>query len=88
MLQHLIPKVVHQFADALVARALVAWEARAALAIDEAHDDALRQGEGVPIGAEITHWLAASFKLSQTGFEEDFDSTATLNLLTPCPCSM
>ena len=59
MLQHLIPKVVHQFADALVARALVAWEARAALAIDEAHDDALRQGEGVPIGAEITHFLAS-----------------------------
>ena len=87
MLQHLIPKVVHQFADALVARALVAWEARAALAIDEAHDDALRQGERVSIGAEITHWLA-SFKVSQTGFEVDFDSTATLNLLTPCPCSM
>ena len=53
MLKHCVAKVVHELADPLVACVLCAREASAALAVDEAHDDALRQGERVVIRAEI-----------------------------------
>ena len=53
LLKHCVAEVVHELADPLIAGVLRTREASAALAVDEAHDDALRQGEWVVIGAEI-----------------------------------
>ena len=53
LLKHCVAEVVHELADPIVACVLCAWEASTALAVDEAHDDALRQGERVIIGAEM-----------------------------------
>ena len=61
LLKHCVAKVVHELADPLVACVLGAGEARAALAVDEAHDDALRQGERVVIRAEIQLVLRGGF---------------------------
>ena len=53
LLKHCVAKVVHELADSLVAGVLGAREARAALAVGEARDDALRQGQRVVFRAEI-----------------------------------
>ena len=55
ILQDLVPKVVHQLADPLVAGGLVAREARAALAVGDAGEDALGQGKRVgTVASEIS----------------------------------
>ena len=59
--KHCVAEVVHELADPLVACVLCAREASAALAVDEAHDDALRQGERVVIRAEIQLVLRGGF---------------------------
>ena len=51
ILQYLIPKVVHGLADPLAVGGLVARKARAALAVGNAREDALGQGERVGIVA-------------------------------------
>ena len=51
ILQYLVPKVVHELADPLAAGGLVAREARAALPVGDAREDALGQGERVGIVA-------------------------------------
>jgi len=51
--KHCVAEVVHELADPLVACVLCAREASAALAVDEAHDDALRQGERVVIRVHV-----------------------------------
>ena len=60
MLKHCVAKVVHELADPLVAGVLGAREARAALAVDEARYDALRQGKRVAIRAEMQLIFRAS----------------------------
>ena len=60
LLKHCVAKVVHELAHPLVAGVLGAREACAALAVDEAHDDALRQGKRVAIGAEMQLIFRAS----------------------------
>ena len=57
LLKHCVAKVVHELAHPLVAGVLGAREARAALAVDEARNDALRQGQRVVIGAEMRLFL-------------------------------
>ena len=49
ILQYLIPKVVHGLADPLAVGGLVAREARAALAVGHASEDALGHGKRVEI---------------------------------------
>ena len=53
MLKHCVAEVVHELADPIIAGVPCTREACTALAIDKAHDDALRQGKRVVLGAEI-----------------------------------
>ena len=93
MLKHCVAKVVHELADPLVASVLRALEARAALAIDETRDDALRQGKSV-VRAEIQLIFRrcslnynSSRCRSRTRDCQPKVVTTIVTLLTPCQCS-
>ena len=65
VLQYLVAKVVHHLADPLAAGRLVAGEARAALAVGDAREDALGQGERVGlVGPEIPQNILCVIELN------------------------